>query len=99
MVRPLEEIFPGLAKGNYKVTSPADPKYNCVAWAASATTDWWWPGPNIEREYWPANLPRDPTLTGFVAIFASMGYEPCAGESLEPGAERIAIFADTEGYP
>jgi hypothetical protein len=31
MVNPLEEAFPRLANGGYRVTSPKDKKYNCIA--------------------------------------------------------------------
>ena len=30
MVNPLEEYFPALAKGDYQLTSPKDPIYNCI---------------------------------------------------------------------
>lgn len=35
MVNPLEAAFPGLAKGNYRITSLANPDYNCIAWAVA----------------------------------------------------------------
>src|SRR5437870_3230627 len=34
MVRPIEQIFPGLHGTLYQVTSPQDEAYNCIAWAA-----------------------------------------------------------------
>jgi hypothetical protein len=40
---PLEDVFPGLQGTAYRVTSPADRGYNCIAWAAGVTDDWWWP--------------------------------------------------------
>jgi hypothetical protein len=36
--------FPRLTPGNHRVTSPATPAYNCVAWAAEDTEHWWQPG-------------------------------------------------------
>lgn len=95
MVNPLEQAFPGLAKGNYRITSPANPDYNCMAWAVADTSKWWWPGPDAKREYWPPSLPRDTTVSNFQAAFALFGYVPCAEEKPEPGFEKVALFADT----
>jgi hypothetical protein len=39
MVTPLHEVFPGLLGTAYRVTSPPDPDYNCIAWAAGVTDD------------------------------------------------------------
>jgi len=77
MVSPLEEAFPGLARGGYQVTSPRDADYNCVAWAAGDTQHWWWPGRDVDREYWPPGVPRERTRDAFVAAFASLGYAVC----------------------
>jgi hypothetical protein len=51
-------MFPGLAHGGYQVTSPRDSDYNCIAWAAGDTHNWWWPGGDVGKEYWPAGVPR-----------------------------------------
>ncbi|HVS35940.1 MAG TPA: hypothetical protein VMS17_10200 [Gemmataceae bacterium] len=99
MVTPLEEAFPGLAKGGYRVTSPRDDDYNCIAWAAGETRAWWWPGRDAEREYWPPGVPRERMRGAFVAAFASLGYAACEGEGPEAGYEKIALFADADGRP
>jgi hypothetical protein len=99
MVNLLEQIFPRLATGNYQVTSPKNEHYNCIAWAAGDTANWWWPGPDPDREYWPTNVVREETLAGFVALFSFLGYVVCAGEDLEESFERIALFADAQGQP
>ena len=99
MVNPLEDVFPGLAKSAYRITSPADPDYNCIAWTVEDTGNWWWPGPDLEREYWPSGVTREATLSAFQAVFASFGYVACAGEHAEPGFEKVALFADAQGKP
>ncbi len=33
MVSYLEWLFPALAEGGYRVTSPPDGDYNCIAWS------------------------------------------------------------------
>lgn len=99
MVTPLEEMIPGLADGGYRLTSPRDGDYNCIAWAAGDTYLWWWPGRDVRKEYWPPEAPRERTLDAFVAAFASLGYTPCDGELAEAGHERIALFAGEDGRP
>lgn len=32
-----ERLFPDLARTGYRLTSPPDPVYNCIAWAAGFT--------------------------------------------------------------
>src|SRR5437588_9047776 len=99
MVRPLDEVFPGLAAGGYRVTSPRDRDYNCIAWAAGETHAWWWPGQDVSKEYWPPGVPREQTRDAFVAAFATLGYAVCEGEAPEAGYEKIALFADAAGRP
>jgi hypothetical protein len=99
MVNPLEEVFPGLARGDYQVTSPRDSDYNCIAWAAGDTRNWWWPGQDVTKEYWPPGVPRERTRDAFVALFASLGYSMCSDADLESGQEKIALFSDAAGRP
>jgi hypothetical protein len=99
MVTPLEQFFPGLARGDYRITSPANPDYNCLAWAVADTGKWWWPGPDEKREYWPPGVLRETTLAAFQAVFALLGYSPCVDEDVELGFEKVALFADISGNP
>lgn len=99
MVTSLEEVFPGLARGDYRITSPTNADYNCMAWAIGDSEKWWWPGPDVQREYWPPSLFRETTVSAFQAAFALMGYVPCAGEDAEPDFEKVALFADSSGKP
>jgi hypothetical protein len=96
----IEVIFPGLRTGSYHVTSPATDEYNCIAWAAGDTAQWWWPDPDPDAVvFWPPGVPRERTRDAFVAAFASLGYAACEGEGPEAGYEKIALFADAEGRP
>ena len=72
--------------------------YNCIAWAADDQTRWWWPQPP-HAAYWPPGVPRALHITSFVSLFRTLGYEICAGEELEAGYEKVAIFADATGEP
>jgi hypothetical protein len=98
MISIIETLFPRLRGSGYRVTSPANDVYNCIAWAAGVTDAWWWPG-DPQRSYWPPTVPRERTLEAFRQLFAALGYEQCAGDELEPGFAKIAIFADVLGQP
>jgi hypothetical protein len=86
----LEQLFPGLADDGYVVSSPESTAYNCVAWSAGESDRWWQPG-----IYWPA--PPGDDLAALVAVFTSLGYEPCDDDGLEAGCEKVALYADPFG--
>ena len=86
----LSEIFPRLARGNFRVTSPKDSAYNCVAWAAGATGAWW----DHLDGYWPENVKRGGSITAYVDVFVSLGFEQCATPEYEPGFEKVAVFGN-----
>ncbi len=88
----LERFFPNLAGTGYVLTSPADTIYNCIAWAAGVSNDWWWPDP-MGVSFWPASVRREETIAAFREAFQSLGYVPSADDSLEPGFEKVALYA------
>ena len=94
----LERLFPNLQGTTYQITSPADENYNCIAWAAGSNAVPWWPA-DPERAFWPAGVVNEKTLDAFRQAFASVGYEICASGELEPGFEKVALFADGRGAP
>src|SRR5580765_3357608 len=97
MVKPIDEVFPGLARGGFQITSPIDKRYNCIAFAANDLANWWWPFPADAKEvHWPAGVPRDETVKAFRAMFESLGYGECNDDVMEPGFEKVALFADGE---
>ena len=98
--RSIREVFPDLSHGRYRITSRATATYNSVAWAISEqeTDCCWWPVPYGEAEYpWPAE--RVETLTAFITVYKSVGYEVCDSESPEIGIEKVAIYVDKNGTP
>ncbi len=98
MVNGIESVFPGLRGTDYRVSSPHDEVYNCIAWAAGDTRNWWWPGePKVT--HWPDGVPRVRTLEAFRDAFATLGYEPCASGECEPGFEKVALYATADGLP
>jgi hypothetical protein len=95
MLVPIEQAFPRLVGSAFQVTSAEDDHYNCIAWAAGDTSNWWWPDePNQpDSAYWPADVPRLETLDAFSGVFATLGYVTCDHEQRESGYEKIALFA------
>jgi hypothetical protein len=99
MVKGIEDLFPRLRGTAYQITSAPDDGYNCIAWAAGLTNEWWWPFGDPMRSHWPEGVPRQETLDAFRAAFATLGYMVCDDAGLEPGYEKIALFADAKGEP
>src|SRR5690348_3256509 len=76
--------FPRLTPVNHRPTSPASVAYNCVAWAAGDTENWWQPG-----VYWPAETPPEEYgIAALEAAFKALGFESCDDQGPEPGFEK-----------
>jgi hypothetical protein len=86
----IREALPNLTAENYRITSPASWEYNCVAWAVGVTDMWWWPVPG---RFWPAQVPREETLEAFLAALGTRGFSSCPTSEVEPGREKIALYA------
>jgi hypothetical protein len=98
MVTLLEDLFPGLRGTAFRVTSPKDPVYNCIAFAADETQHWWWPDPDAVR-FWPSGIEWAETHEAFEKAFASLGYTTCETDAPEAGFEKIALFGDQHAIP
>jgi hypothetical protein len=87
--------LPLLTLNNHRVTSPANIDYNCIAWSAGDTENWWQPG-----RFWPVQvLPGDYTIGALIQMFTALGYEDCGLDAgLEPGFEKVALFGDSLYY-
>lgn len=97
MTDPLvDQLFPGLAQHNYRVTSPATDRYNCIAWAASRDDRPWWP--HVDA-YWPPGIAVAQTIVAFEAAYGTLGYRRCSNASFDIRLEKVALFADPSGTP
>lgn len=94
----LEKLFPNLKGGDYTITSPATVDYNCIAWAANDTENWWWPDP-MYTAYWPPEVPRTLTVESFIKAYNILGYTVCDSDEYETEFEKIAIYVDSGGKP
>jgi hypothetical protein len=98
MVSGIETAFPKLQDTEWQISSKPDDGYNCIAWAAKVTTEWWWPV-GLEQTHWPEGAPREVTLEAFREAFATLGYFVCESGQPEPGYEKIALFASDMATP
>ena len=82
--------YPRLDRTNHEVKSPKDRNYNCAAWAIRIKTAQWWP--ELDH-YWPAGAPMVESVDAFIAAYKTERFEVCADGNLEPGFEKIVIYA------
>ena len=87
----LEYLFPNLVGSGYEITGETSDQYNCIAWALGITTEKW----NSEdpADYWPPSLPRNNRVETVMRLFAAEGFSLCDDDMLEPGYEKIALYA------
>lgn len=78
------------AVGKYRITSATNSGYNCIAFAAGSTAEWWSHFPGYK---WPA--PRSPLIGSLISVFQSLGFEerPSTDLSLDPDFEKVALYA------
>ena len=95
---PAKEQFGNIHVGNFKCCSDRTNDlphwgYNCIAWAAGKTDQWWWPIAE-PGTFWPIKIdPIDPTsLQQFIRAFEFDGYSVCKHSRFENGYEKVAIF-------
>jgi hypothetical protein len=91
-IKAIFDAFPNLDPGAFQATSPATPRYNCIAYAAGDQTRWWWPDPDGNC-YWPKQAQRIVRLAAFQQAFESLGYALTKDGEFDPGIEKIAMFA------
>jgi hypothetical protein len=84
---------------DYIVTSPKDASYNCIAFAAGDTSRKWDPGmlPN-PGYYWPpgALLDDNDDIDALKRALAQIGFKECDNGDLEPGYQKVALYAISE---
>lgn len=87
----LETKFPSLASDGYRLTSPEDPLYNCIAWLFGETEAWWEPFPIC---YWPIpySIVKASKIDTLIAMLEHFGFEKSDGTSPGDGYERVAIY-------
>lgn len=89
----LEAAFEGLNAFNYEKTSERDPVYNCIAFAGGDRTQRW-DDPRLGY-YWHPKALVDDVYYALESLYSlECGYCRCDDGTLEPGFEKIAIYAN-----
>ena len=96
--RRIINAFPGLADDqNFKLTSPIDPNYNCLAWACHYNNRWMQP-PSITPPpldsvvYWPEGAQEGLEFDCLIDAFAKKGYEICEDATFDTRFQKIALY-------
>lgn len=88
----LESKFPKLNSQNYRRTSDATPRYNCIAFANDVDRQWWQQGLHGGMYYWPQQI--SDSLDGWVELFKQQRYVLTNSRGIEGGLEKVAIYVD-----
>lgn len=85
--------FPKLSSDiNFKIKSPFDQKYNCIAYACNKNDRFWWPQDNIDGVEWPYGLPLNTSIGNFIKLFEKHEYVVCDTHELENDFQKIALY-------
>ena len=90
--------FPGLGGDtDFKITSPQNTNYNCIAWAYHFQDRWMWPGGTGTKtidgfKFWPDGIDDTEDVSAFIEAFKQKGYEQCETGDFETGYRKIALY-------
>lgn len=94
----LQNNFPKLlSDSGFKITSPIDPNYNCIAFACIYDDRWMWPGGEEQKLYdgfhfWPDGVGDDEDVVNFIEAFRKRGFEQCDSWAHENGYLKVAFY-------
>ena len=86
-------LFPRLASEGFEIVGEPTTEYNCIAYAAGDTGNWWWPDEDRDS-YWPPWATLDDGIDSLQEAFAGIGYELCDESHFEEGFLKVALYAD-----
>ncbi len=88
----LENVFPRLSGEAFQIVAPTSNRYNCIAYAAGDTSEWW---DIVEGDYyWPHFATRSDRIESLIEVFAGLGFQQCQDSSLESGYEKVALYEE-----
>ncbi|WP_303180125.1 hypothetical protein [uncultured Butyricimonas sp.] len=96
------DTFPSLASDPYfKITSPKDICYNCIAWAYGLYKDRWMQfdtTPKLDGVWfwWPEGIVVDSSVNAYVEAFKTNGFELCDNGDKEDDFIKIALYEKNE---
>lgn len=91
-------VFPSLREDiNFKITSPINNNYNCIAWACNYNDRWMQP-PNGAYPfldgvfYWPKEAKQGQEIDCLIDAFRKKDYELCDNWEHEDMYQKIALY-------
>ena len=91
----LNVLFPSLRNEGFTVVDPPSDRYNCIAYAAGDTSQWW---DHTPRRYWPSYATRSERIESLQELFVGLGFRQCDDGSFEPGYQKVALYEDGGEY-
>ena len=89
----LNVSFPNLRSEGFTVVDPLSEVYNCIAYAAGDTSQWW---SHIPGSYWLPYATRSDSIVSLLEVFVGLGYEQCDGSCVEDSYQKVALY-ETQG--
>ena len=89
----LSNAFPNLVNERYEIVEPPSRRYNCIAYVADDTANWWEP---TRGRYWPLHATRSGSIESLREVFVGLGFEQCDDSAAEDGYQKIALY-ETQG--
>lgn len=99
-IKEIISIFPNVANDPlFKITSPRDYEYNCIAWSLKRNDVWVWPALSDESEgfVWFDGINNSEQVDDFVKAYEKHGFQLCNDSLPEPGYTKIALYIDANG--
>ena len=85
----ITESFPNLASEGFLIIDQPSIRYNCIAYAAGDTSQWW---QHTGRRYWPPHATRSDLIESLREVFAGLGFEQCDDGGIEDGYRKVALY-------
>ena len=70
---------------------PPSDRYNCIAYAAGDTRQWWDYTPG---RYWPPHATRSESIESLQEAFTGLGFKGCEDGSIDPGYHKVVLYED-----
>ena len=89
--RRLANAFPRLSGETFEIVAQPSNQYNCIAYAAGDTNEWWSP---MENRYWPDHATRSDSIESLKEVFAVLGFEQCLDSRVEDGYQKVGLYEE-----
>ena len=87
----LNVSFPNLRNEGFTVIDPPSDRYNCIAYAAGDTSQWW---DHTPLRYWPSWATRSDRIESLKEVFSGLGFEEYEDGAAESGCQKVALYED-----